>query len=263
MRRIKINRSYKLSLHIIKIILKKIIVFVDNIYLLHIISNLFLKKILKHKSLSSTKPFIALFISILLFTSNPLKAQITEGPNFPGTGSNVTGIGSVAWTNTGNITATANYAQVTLNNNISNYLQGSDFGFTIPTNGTIIGIEVTIGKLRESGPGNTMYDQVVRLVKNGTITGSNYAQTTTNWTRDQGTPADVVYGGSTDLWGTTWTPADINNANFGVVIAATTTLNIYARVDYMIVSVYYSSPGSYTTPGTTNFNVPTGGMITG
>jgi hypothetical protein len=189
--------------------------------------------------------------------------QTTTGPNNPGTGANVTGIGNVSWTNPGNIASasTTDNARVTLNNNSSNYLQGRSYGFAIPTNATIQGIEVAIGKLRESGQGNEMYDNQVRLLKNGSVTGSNYANTA-NWTRDQGTPDVVNYGGQTDLWGVSWTPAEINAGNFGVAISARTTQNIYASVYSMQVRVTYtttSSPSNYCTSNGNN----TDGYTTG
>ncbi len=193
--------------------------------------------------------FIATFVAFLGINT-VVTGQTTVGPNNPGTGTNVTGIGNRAWANPENIasSSTTDYARVTINNNSSNYLQGTNYGFSIPAGATIQGIQVAIGKLRESGSGNQMYDNQVRLLKNGSIIGSNYAQTTNNWTRDQGTPAVVNYGGQNDLWGTSWTPAEINAGNFGVAISARTTQNIYASVYSMRVQVTYtigSSPSNY------------------
>ncbi len=179
--------------------------------------------------------------------------QTTVGPNEAGTGTNVATIGTVAWTNPGYIAtvSTTDRAVVTPNaGNISNYLMGTGYGFTIPSNVQINGIEVVIGKLRESGSGNEIYDYSVRLVKNGSVTGSDYAQTSTNWTRDQGTPADVTYGGSSNLWGTTWTPSEINASNFGVAISATSPDNgVDAYVYYMRISITYTvyTPGETVT----------------
>lgn len=41
--------------------------------------------------------------------------------------------------------------------------------------------------------------------------GTNKAVTGTTWGT---TFSTVTYGGTNDLWGTTWTPSDINSANF-------------------------------------------------
>ncbi len=43
-----------------------------------------------------------------------------------------------------------------------------------------------------------------------------------------------------DLWGTTWTPADINASNFGVALSVNSTNNRIAYVDYMQISVTYT-----------------------
>jgi len=200
--------------------------------------------------------FVFLFIATLvafLGISSVVWGQTTVGPNDAGTGTNVTGVGNVSWTNTGNIASasTTDNARVILQNNSSNYLKGSNYGFNIPPGAIINGITVDIAKLRESGAGNEIFDTSVRLVKNGSIIGSNHADPN-NWTRDQGTPAVVSYGGNSDLWGATWTAADINATNFGVVIAAREpqNRNLDADVYYMRVSVTYtttSSPSNYCT----------------
>jgi hypothetical protein len=63
-------------------------------------------------------------------------------------------------------------------------------------------------------------DTNVKIVKSsGSIGTTNKAYTTTDW----GIEEYVSYGSSSDLWGETWTPSDINNANFGVVISVETS----------------------------------------
>ena len=54
---------------------------------------------------------------------------------------------------------------------------------------------------------NNVVDATVQLLKNGTATGSNLAATSTKWPTSDGT---ATYGGSTNLWGTTWTGANVN-----------------------------------------------------
>ncbi len=51
--------------------------------------------------------------------------------------------------------------------------------------------------------------------------------------------ATVTYGGSSDLWGETWTPADINAAGFGAAIAVTDGLDT-AGVDHITAKVYFT-----------------------
>jgi len=171
----------------------------------------------------------------------------SSGPNDAGTGANVTGTGTVAWTNPGNITTAGTpYATLSLNqNNITNYLQGSNYGFAIPAGATITGITVVINR-QSSGTTNPLIrDNSVNLVKGGVIQSTNYAATGTNWTNG-GSFGTATYGGATDLWGTTWTPADINASNFGVALSAINT-NSFSRtgtVDYIRITVNYNNAGT-------------------
>ena len=201
---------------------------------------------------------LALAVSILLaLPASPASAD-TSGPNFPGTGADVTGVGTVTWANPGNITANDNsYASASLNNSTTHYLQATNFGFAIPTLATIDGITVVIGRYGTTDFGNDVRDNIVRLVQGGTIVGSNYATTGTDWPSTEGT---ATYGSATDLWGTTWTAAQINAANFGVVLSATSTNSRTAYVDYMQVTVAYTYGGeaTYTTAGTYTWTAPTG-----
>lgn len=77
-------------------------------------------------------------------------------------------------------------------------------------------------------------DQSVRLLKAGVITGNNYAQTTAAWST---TDTYTTYGGAGDLWGTTWTEAQINASNFGAVFSASVQ-NGTARVDHIRITIY-------------------------
>ncbi len=63
-------------------------------------------------------------------------------------------------------------------------------------------------------PTNTEY--IIKIVKNGVITGENKSTGASLPASD----TYVSYGNSTDLWGETWTAEDINNGNFGFVFSA-------------------------------------------
>lgn len=68
---------------------------------------------------------------------------LSTGDVFPGTGSNVDRSGLTAWVNPGNITSDdANDA--TCNGAGSDYLVGSNFGFSIPATATIQGVTVKV-----------------------------------------------------------------------------------------------------------------------
>lgn len=186
---------------------------------------------------------------LFLFFGNFLTAQVA-GPNFPSVGANINGIGTYNWVNAGNITVDdTNYASVAINsNNESRYLRGLDYGFAIPATATINGIVVTIAhQSNSSNGGNSIDDYIVRLVKAGNIVGNNKA-TNTDWPT---TMTAQTYGNATDLWGQTWTPAQINANNFGVVLSAQAeNSNRTAYVDYITVTVYYTNPN----PTISNFN---------
>ena len=79
-------------------------------------------------------------------------------------------------------------------------------------------------------------DHRVQLVKGGSIVSSNKANTTP-WPF---VDAYANYGSGSDLWGTSWSTADINSSGFGTAIAARVQ-NGTARVDHMRMTVYYYS----------------------
>ncbi len=163
-----------------------------------------------------------------------------------GTGANVTGIGTVAWSSTtlGNINADDNnYATVSLNNATSNYLQATGYGFNIPTDAIISGIAVTVGRFDN---GTFDRDNSINLVKNGTIIGSNLLNGITNSYITDNTLTPVTFGSSNEQWGISWTAADINSNNFGACYSVTNTNynNRTISVDYMQITVYYTTPGS-------------------
>lgn len=98
---------------------------------------------------------------------------------------------------------------------LSGDLKATGFGFAIPTGATILGISVSVGRGDNMDPPRAT-DHTVRLLKTGTAVGTNKASGST-WPTAL---TEAAYGGAADLWGTTWTPAEINASDFGVVFAA-------------------------------------------
>jgi len=186
--------------------------------------------------------FVAAFCFVL--TGAIALGQETAGPNNAGTGSNVNGPGTINWSNPGNITTVGSpYATASLTTSAtSEYLEGTNYGFSIPTNATIEGIQVTIRRKSSSSyGGNSVNDVTVRLIKGGSITGDNKA-TSTDWPTSFGTAS---YGSASDLWGTTWTPDDINSSNFGAALSVVNQSSYGSRtatVDYMQITVTYTVP---------------------
>ncbi len=170
---------------------------------------------------------------------------LSSGPNSPTSGTNVTGFGTIAWSNPGNILASDNSysdASAAGSGGNSNYLRGSGFGFSIPSSATIRGIKVEIENHASAATSfNFVQDARVRIVKaDGSIGSTEKADTVTKWATSDGY---ITYGSSSDLWGETWAYTDINDTDFGAVIAANLTVDtaVSAFVDHMRITVYYTT----------------------
>ena len=186
---------------------------------------------------------MVLAFGVLLISIPSAFAVVTTPPRDAGTGANVTGVGTVAWSNPGNaISSNTQYSTVAVSAGaISNYLQTTNYGFSIPTEAIINGITVTIGRFESAtASGTDVRDNVVKLIKGGVVSGTNLAVTGTDWPT---TLTALAYGGTANLWGTTLTPDDINASNFGVALAVNSSNSRTASVDYMQISVTYT--GTY------------------
>ena len=111
-------------------------------------------------------------------------------------------------------------------------LKLTKFGQSVPVTATVTGIEVKVHR-RASG---SVSDSTVQLYKTGTLVGSNLAGG--GWS---GSDEIVTYGGETNMWGTSWSPQEVNALDFGVGIAASGSGT--AMVDRVSVKVYYNDPG--------------------
>ena len=173
----------------------------------------------------------------------------------PGTMANDSAVGTEAWNN-------PDYAKGSDDNRawnnsgfgdpalpfITNYLKATNFGFEIPTGATINGILVEIERSERSGFGS-VYDSEVKIVKaDGSIGTTNKADTATAWT---GTDSYFEYGASDDLWGETWSVTDINDSDFGAVLAANVFSGLFvnAGVNHIRITVYYTETTSSTITG--------------
>jgi hypothetical protein len=123
----------------------------------------------------------------------------------------------------------------------SDYMKLTNFSMSIPLAVTICGIEVQIDR---KATGLSLFavvkDYRLHIVKGGTIISGTNRASGSGWT---GTETTATYGGSSDTWGTTWTPADINNANFGVALSTEISglLGVFlsADIDNVRITVYY------------------------
>ena len=142
------------------------------------------------------------------------------------------------WTNSTNVfTSNSVYATLAISaNTTGTALTATGFGFSIPSSAIIHGITVNV--IRKASALSTLQDATVQLLKAGTAVGSNKA-TFGTWSTSNVTQN---YGTTSDLWGTTWTASDINNANFGLKFAAKAgTTAATASVDYVTIQVTYTN----------------------
>jgi Tfp pilus assembly protein PilX/roadblock/LC7 domain-containing protein len=86
--------------------------------------------------------------------------------------------------------------------------------------------------------GGSLQDSNVQLLKAGSPVGTNEASPT-SWPTSAGVAA---YGSTSDLWGTTWTAADLNAGTFGLRFAAKSVANasITGSIDYISITVKYN-----------------------
>lgn len=125
--------------------------------------------------------------------------------------------------------------------NYTDYIVVTNFGLSVPVDETISGVEFTINKSKSGGTWAWLGDYRVYIVKAGTITGNNNASALP-WF---GSDGNYGYGSSSDMWGTTLTPADVNKTGFGVAIAAQRYFGFGSptpRIDNVSVQVHVAAP---------------------
>jgi hypothetical protein len=149
-------------------------------------------------------------VGLLVWT---VLAQVPQGPNYAGTAT------STEWNDGGTSASNATgaedntCAQEGKNNKT---IDLTNFGFSIPAGATIVGIKV---EPKAGSDKAAAADRVLtaQLLKGGSPVGSVKSFTVTQTNACNGTAFTTV-GGDSDLWGTSWTAADINATGFGVRI---------------------------------------------
>lgn len=147
----------------------------------------------------------------------------------------------VDWVNPGNAqTSDDSYATVVVSsvtNTGSDYLACTGLPLKIPENAVVQGIAMRWERRQDSGS----IGSLLGLTKNGSSeTGAFKNEAAPLPTTD----TYVTHGGASDLWGSTWTPAEINAGTFGVLITVADG-NASAGghtcfVDHVQIAVYYS-----------------------
>ncbi len=118
----------------------------------------------------------------------------------------------------------------------SDFLAVEGFGFSVPDDAVIDGIEVEF--LRAAGSPDLVTDHEIVLLRDGERSGMPLALEPA-W----GTELEwVKYGSATNLWGEDWTPRDVNATGFGAAISTdylATAGNARAYVDHARITVHY------------------------
>ena len=179
-----------------------------------------------------------------------------NGPNSPGTLANV-GAGSKthSWTNPANAAASDNaYATAGTGSNriLTEYLRATNFGFAIAGTPNVLGflVEVELSFSITSGPNSsgTAYINATML-KAGVPVGDTRTTYLAYLGNLPTTDAYISIGSASDLFGETWTVANINAATWGVQVdivwlgfdsPATVAT---ARIDHIRITPYTESGG--------------------
>ena len=149
------------------------------------------------------------------------------------------------WSNTGNI-ATSNDSRATITlgkNDAGDCLDVQNLGLSIPNGSTIQGIEVSVEGYY--GGSYTISDNNVQLLDaSGNTVGNNKANSPSSGSAWGTTESSWTYGGSSDMWGTSFDLNTINDPDFGVSIQLQNgngggNNSSTAYIDYVNITVHY------------------------
>ena len=136
----------------------------------------------------------------------------------------------------------AGVSAATFDANLGSYLlKLGGFKFEVPTGATVNGI---IFQIEKYGTASDAEDGTVQLTKNFTAgVGNDLRIVAGLWPT---TLTATTYGGTSNLWGTTWSPSEVNNDNFGLLFSVSSVgTNTDAFVDYIRTTVTYTISDIY------------------
>ena len=170
----------------------------------------------------------------------------TSGPNYPGTVEQIAQApeNAEAWVNASNIGADdGSAATITADTfdlgDFSNILLARNFGFALPTDATLDGIVVEIG--RSASAGSARDGRVQLRAPSGAFVG-DFKNTTTLYPGTEGT---ATYGGAADTWNAGLSMADLNSIQFGVLLSVEArSADTDVAVDFIRVTVHYTEAAS-------------------
>lgn len=174
------------------------------------------------------------FLGLILFVVTPQSSYAGETFRNPRTASKASFGGSgipLTGGNNNNCYAPQDYDNTITGLGSPMFL--SNFNFNIPASDIITGIKVEI----EIGSANSAN---ARMLKAGNLIGSTNTLTGGGAALNCNSADVRFFGDDTQQWGTTWTPSDVNNTNFGVRVHVNG--NRYAMIDWVRIRVYHNSP---------------------
>lgn len=128
---------------------------------------------------------------------------------------------------------------------ITDFIIARNFGFTIPDNVTIDGIQIDLNwEGQNSGTGVLSGASLYYL-------GGQTGNVKFPGIQNQSFASDTFQGGSGDTWGASLTPAIVNDPTFGFGVQITTQLSggsDRSFINYMKIIVYYSTQNASVTP---------------
>lgn len=190
------------------------------------------------RGISNWTGYLPKSMSLITRARTRVSATVLSQTTVATLGASIAGTG-VDWVNPNNaLTANGLYADAVLNsvNTLSDYLRVTGFSFTV--SGSIVGVEAALLRRNTGFPATGIITNAsTRLVLDGVALaektpGSTYPATNTT----------ELLGGSSDLWGTTFTPTQVNDPLFGVETLAqyvVGTADCTAQVDRLILTIYY------------------------
>lgn len=135
-------------------------------------------------------------------------------------------------------------------NGYVNFLVCTQLSSSVPAGSTINGITVKFERYNgDGGELLTITDSAIYLTKDGTNTvGSNKSSGAT-WGITDPNILNESFGSSSDLWGATFTAAEINASTFGVMISPNINFTLggsigsNVKIDQIVIDINYTTSG--------------------
>jgi hypothetical protein len=125
------------------------------------------------------------------------------------------------------------------NTTTQDYLILNGFGFSLPSGATIDGFEAFI---EGNGASATTAERQITVALSSDGFGKTSSDKTV--TLDQNTDSTQTAGSSSDVWGGSWTAAQVESSNFSIIIHDANTTAANLRIDQVQLRVYYTFPAN-------------------